>query len=489
MLKHKPWMVWTVWVLVGMLTAGVVSAQWSSDPAANLVLSDRTGPQVQAKIVSTADGGAYVSWFDNGDGGYDVYLQRLNAAGVEQWAHNGILVKDRGYSSTQDYGLAVDTAGNALLAFRDDSGATDQITAAKVDPSGTLLWGAAGVQLTDTTDFVAAPKITGTTDGNVVVAWTQELDTVAQKLSPAGMPMWGAGAVLSSAGMSLSASDLQASDSGHAIVAMVASAGGPSARELWAQKLDGSTGASLWTSTHVRVFDGGSLQFGNFPTFLSDGSGGAVFAWYSSSPSLQVRAQRISAAGAEVFAHDGVEVSTNGSQLRVSPSVTYVPGTGETLVFWEETDTLQSDSGLYGQKLDASGVRQWTDSGRVLVALSPTQISSIRSLPLADGALVAWIASVGVGNEPIRGTRVDGAGAFVWDPGIVDLSTSATESSRLVAASSTAGFGMFAWADGGPSAGDIKAQNLNSTGTLGADNLFVDGFESGDTTAWSATVP
>ena len=37
----------------------------------------------------------------------------------------------------------------------------------------------------------------------------------------------------------------------------------------------------------MKVFDGGSLQFGEFPYFLSDGNGGAVFAWYSSSPSLQ----------------------------------------------------------------------------------------------------------------------------------------------------------------------------------------------------------
>ena len=103
--------------------AAAAHAQFSDDPAANLSVADRTNEQVQPKIVPTADGGCYISWFDNAAGGYDVYLQRLDANGVEQWAHNGVLVADRGFSSTQDYGLAVDTAGNALLAFRDDSGA------------------------------------------------------------------------------------------------------------------------------------------------------------------------------------------------------------------------------------------------------------------------------------------------------------------------------------------------------------------------------
>ncbi len=74
-----------------------------------------------------------MSWFDNATGGYDVYLQRLDAAGVEQWPHNGVLVADRGYSSTMDYGLAVDTAGCALLAFNDDR-TGEAVTVARIDP-------------------------------------------------------------------------------------------------------------------------------------------------------------------------------------------------------------------------------------------------------------------------------------------------------------------------------------------------------------------
>ena len=54
---------------------------------------------------------------------------------------------------------------------------------------------------------------------------------------------------------------------------------------------------------------------------------------------------------------------------------------------------------------------------------------------------------------------------------------------------STQGYAAYAWSDGGPSTGDILAQNVNGDGTLGSFAIFDDGFESGDTTAWSATVP
>ena len=134
-----------------MLLAASARAQWSGDPGVNLALGDRTGEQTQVLIAPTADGGAYVSWFDNSTGGYDVYLQRLDAGGNEQWAHNGVLIADRSFSSTQAYDLAVDTTGYAVLAFRDDRPVGIQITATRVDDTGTQVWGPGGVQMTGTT--------------------------------------------------------------------------------------------------------------------------------------------------------------------------------------------------------------------------------------------------------------------------------------------------------------------------------------------------
>ncbi len=475
-------------VLPGFLAcfflAAVARAQFSGDPAANLSVADRTNEQVQPKIVPTADGGCYLSWFDNGNGGYDVYLQRLDAGGVEQWAHNGVLVADRGFSSTQDYGLAVDTAGNALLAFRDDSGANVQIAAAKVDPSGTLLWGAGGILLTATADFVAAPKIAGTSDGNVVVAWTQDVDVVAVKLDPNGAPLWGAPATLAPASGSFVLADVQAAESGNAIVAFVRSAGGPAPRHLWAQKLASADGAALWTSSHVKVYDdaSGSLQFGNFPSFLPDGSGGAVFGWYTSSPTLQCRAQRILANGTEAFAHNGVEVSTDATRLRVSPGFAWAPGTSQIFLFWTELNSLQSQFGLYGQKLDAAGNRQWGTTGKVLLPLGSTELTQVRALPverrqrrrgrLGRNRRGLEPADKGLAPRRQRQCRVVARNRLAQD--ILDRHL------RLAAASSSAGFGLFAWSDGDFGDANVLAQNLNSNGSLGSPAIFSDGFESGN---------
>ncbi len=477
-------------LLLVLLAAVAVDgwAAWSDDPAANLAIADDSGDQVQAKVVATTDGGCYVSWFDNATGGYDVYLQRLDINGDEQWAHNGVLVADRGFSSTQDYGLAIDTAGNALLAFRDDSSGSEQIAAAKVAPDGTLEWGGA-IQLTATTAFVAAPKIAGTSDGNLVVAWTEDTNVVVNKLDPAGTPLWASAVSLGPTGVgSFMLSDLQAAEQGKVIVSWVFAPQFMGPNHLWAQKLASADGALLWPSTHVQVYDeaSGSLQMGNFPYFITDHAGGAVFAWYTTSP-LQCRVQRILSGGTEAFAHNGVEAATTASQIRVSPNVAFNPTTQEIFLAWREQNQTQSQSGVNAQKFSANGTRQWTDSGKVLVALAANEISWVTVLPWDTGAVVTWVETLAFGNQPVHASRLDSAGDPLWSPAVIDLATSATATSRFSGALSSSGFAIYVWSDGeSGGSSDIYGQNLNRNGTLGP-SIFADGFESGDLLAWSAS--
>ena len=508
--RHRAMSVGGSLLLAAAFFAPPAGAIWSSDPAHNLVIADGASEQVQAKMVALADGGFYVSWFDNAAGGYDVRLQRLTALGVELWPHNGILVADRNLSSTTDYGLAVDAAGNALLAFNDDSQATERIVASRISPAGVALWGTPGIAASTSTAFLASPRIAGTDDGDIVVAWFQDGDTVLQRFDSNGTKLWAAdGLVLAHAGDTFVLADLQATgsngglDTGNIIVSWVRYVTFAGAKHLWAQKLD-PDGLPLWGAGHKQVFDlaGGSLQFGNFPGFETDEAGGAVFAWYTSTPALQVRVQRLLSAGTEAFAHNGVEVSTDGSQLRVDPSAAFDRSSGETTVFWVEKNSLQSLHGLYGQRLDGSGNRLWGASGIAFLPLGASEISQIVAQPvpvvtlaaegppppLAGDTLVAWAATETFDDQPIRVARIDPAGAFAWNPTISPVKTAASSTSRLAGALSSDGFTAYAWTDG-EGARDLRAQNLNLDGTLGVLPFFGDGFESNGTLQWSLTVP
>ena len=75
-------------------------------------------------------------------------------------------------------------------------------------------------------------------------------------------------------------SDIRAVESGRVIFSWVSQTGGFfGPRRLRAGKLE-SNGTSLWGSG-VNFFSSGSLQIANFPIFEPDGTGGAVFSWYT----------------------------------------------------------------------------------------------------------------------------------------------------------------------------------------------------------------
>ncbi len=456
-------------------TPAVALAQWSSDPGQNLGVAVRGGDQILPKVQPTSDGGyydggCYISWFDNAGGGYDVYLQRLDADGVEQWPHNGIRIADRSFSSVQDYGLSIDSAGYALLAFRDDRGGSVQVTAARIAPDGTQVWGPMGVALTADAAFKGSPKIAGTGDGHIVVGWTNDTQVKLQRLDADGNTLWGAGVTLSDPGAEFLLSDLHATDQSNVILSFIRQVTFLAPKHLYAQKL-AADGTVLWGTDHVVVFDGGSLQFGNFPTFVPDSLGGAVFGWYSSSPALQCFAQRIDAEGGELFGHNGSAASTLSTQIRVSPGVAYDAATRQTFLFWTEQDLLQSQHGVYGQKFDSRGVRQWGDNGRELIPVSATERTQVRTLATSDGAMVFFVDKPSPPfGQRVMAARVDADGDFVWNPAIAPVSSLAAGKSRLFAAWSCSN-ALLAWSVARTDSGDIYAQPIDGAGMLGEPTI------------------
>ena len=459
-------------IIIGCLCAPAAWGQWSSNPFLNLPLADNNNgsDQVQPKIVSFGDAGGYVSWFDaNPDSpppvGYDVFYQRLNQKGYEKLPHGGKMIADLSNSSTEDYGLDVDGQGNALVAFLDTrEGSNQQVTAAKMNPWGLKLWGPLGVQLTSGSDSNAAPKIAATSDGGIVVAWTSNSSVVAQKLDANGNPQWGSGVVFTESGYSYLLADLHAADNGSVVISWVREKGFTGNKTLIANKIS-TSGALLWGSSNVSIFTNGSLQFGNFPYFLSDGSGGAVFAWYTSSPSLQVFAQHILTNGAPAFPAGGVAVSTNTANVRVEPSVAYRASTQETFIFWTEEDSNQFTNGVSGQKLDATGNAQWGPTGLVLVPLGVDTQDFTTAMQIGSGVLVFWVDTVSFGNASIQATKLDGSGSAVCQQFVV--SSAPSNKYALVAAKNPQSGSALVWTDDRIGNNGIYIQNVNGDCSLG----------------------
>lgn len=479
-------------VTLGMPRA---EAAWSTDPTNPLLIAQHD-PQDQTMphMVPTPDGGFYVSWIDYGNGA-SIRLQRLDASGNAMWGSTGILVYARNEQYNFDYGLDVDTSGNALLAF--DQSYTDagsgahlpggNIIATKIDANGNFLWGSNGVTVSPTpyTNPNLNAQIGATSDGNAVVGWFDANGMVNyQKLAAVdGSAMWPATKQFSGF-----LSHIHSADAGNAIISLVNNG------VLDTQKLASADGSSLWNGGNLVVLsDGlsttGTVPPGYFPDFIGDGAGGAVFAWQvDGSAGTTVRVQHVASAGTKQFADNsgnGVSVSTNntvdvgatGTHNQDNPAAAYDATTGDIYVVFEDwfANAAGNDpSATFSQRIDSAGSRRWANAGMALEPYIPFGADFSTAQPVAGGVIFTW-SSAGSAAGPVSPTnivaqRVNADGSLAWSNTPTAVKTSSATTSRLRSATSANGYAAFVWADnegGVNSIADIRAQNLRYDGLLG----------------------
>lgn len=469
---------YTLYILLVVLLAPGAFAQWSDDPTENLLISSTTTSHVQPKIVPTSDGGFYISWF--GNAGFNVYLQRLDADGVPQWAEGGILIADRSFSSTEDYGLSVDAEDHALLSYRFETGGNIQAAVQRVSPDGALLWGANGLIASDDPGNVASPIITSA-GHDAVVAWTSYSDgsITLQRISPSGNLLWEGGISLTTPTGFFLIADVNGNVDGSVIVAGQAQLS-TFDRRFWAQKLD-ADGEPVWGADPIQIFDGtgGAMQFGYFPDFVLDGSGGAVFSWYYVGAPGEgfARVQHILSDGTAVFAQNGISAANDPANWqRTAPVADYDPVTGDIYVVW--TENLNQGGvhtfGASAQRINSDGDLLWGSGGITLIPMSPIQTSDAQILTLpGGGAIVAGTLGSYPQPMPLIAARLTADGEAAWDGDVVTIKseTTGTQVSRpQYTLSLTHGQAVFVWSDqtgGGMSGGAILAQNISFSGVLG----------------------
>lgn len=475
-------------------------AQWSANPADNLIVADEYADQTQPKIVASNDGGYYVSWFDDISHGFGIHIQRLDAQGNEQWTHNGVLVAQRQLGYTYDYGLAVDAEGNAYVAFNccQNNSPDEHIVVSKIAPDGSLPWGATGLTVSApaSTERPYTAYVAVTSDDHVVVAWSSDAGARLQKLDTDGNAQWVQnGVLLTPATGFMLLADLQPSQDGNVIVSWSNQAG--PTRILRTQKLAAADGAALWGTGGVQVFGQGNLQSGYFPSFIADGSGGAVFYDYDFVGNRAfARVQRLDASGAPLFDPNGVLTTTDTVNDHVATEAAFDPRSGDIYTIWIDTvqrDDLQVYDGVYAQRIDASGQRQWGDNGKELVPMAIatdgthaiSQLTAVTAPALLGGPRGGFIGSWTTGaipvlDQPITAARLDQDGNYVWATQNVTVK-STRPTARTNAVKGAAGNAVvYVWQDGSDGATTIRAQNLRNDGTLGnpiLDRIFADGFD------------
>jgi hypothetical protein len=126
-------------------------------------------------------GGAVVSWWENRFGSYDIYAERILATGTRAWDPYGLIVCN--YYDDQRYPtIASDGANGAIVTWQDlRSGVDYDIYAQRISAAGAIQWTYGGVALSTSAGQQSQPGITTDGANGAIVAWADERNMVATR--------------------------------------------------------------------------------------------------------------------------------------------------------------------------------------------------------------------------------------------------------------------------------------------------------------------
>jgi hypothetical protein len=165
--------------------------QWTVD---GVSLCTATGNQLYPTIASDGTGGAIVTWYDYRSGSnWDIYAQRVDDSGTIQWTSGGITVCTA-TGSQQSSTIVSDGAGGAIVTWHDYRSGNADIYAQRVDATGADQWTTDGVALCSAASSQNFPKIVPDGAEGAIVTWNDyrngQIDIYAQRVGASGAVLW-----------------------------------------------------------------------------------------------------------------------------------------------------------------------------------------------------------------------------------------------------------------------------------------------------------
>jgi hypothetical protein len=351
------------------------------------------GAQQYVHIVSDEAGGAYVLWLDTGSSPDRVRMARLDGSGSHVWGSSRALtdIVFNDVLALPRTPLVSDGAGGAIAVW---SAINGRLYAQRVDPAGNLLWGPSGSEVAYPLISQSASTAAADGEGGAVIAWVDmrngNQDIYAQRIDSTGVPQWTAnGDSVCKASGTQGRPIVAADGNGGAILCWMDARVGCA---VYVQRLDAS-GTPLWTTDGVFVAALGSFCTNQEPTLVADGYGGAILTWAGS----DVFAQRVDPSGAFLWGGGAPVTVCGASGAQTQPEI-LLDGAGGAVIAWQDRRSITRND-IYAQQLDPSGVPQWTADGDT-VAFGTGDSVSPDLVPVGPGrVIVAFQDQRGAPNQ------------------------------------------------------------------------------------------
>ena len=339
----------------------------------------------------------------------------IPSSSLAGWVANGTLLTNVGGSQ---YALEMipDGAGGAIVVWSDGRGLAGwDIYAQRVNGNGVALWTPNGVPICTAPGDQYFPVITSDGAGGAIMAWVDYRPgtggVYVQRINAAGTVQWTADGVgLATHGLGVDALQIVPDGSGGAIVTWK-DGRNVSNYDIYARRVN-SAGVAQWAANGVAICAAAGNQ--DVPDLISDAAGGAIVVWadYRTGPSdADIYAQRVNTSGVVQWTVNGVAVAALLGSSQLNPR-SAPDGSGGVILGW--WDTRGGPADIFVQRLNGSGVAQWQNNGIWVCDASSEQQFPLLASDGAGGVIAVWNDYRGGPNSDVYAQRINAGGIPLW---------------------------------------------------------------------------
>jgi predicted lipoprotein with Yx(FWY)xxD motif len=313
------------------------AVQWSANgvPVSTVVFEQDT-----ISMISDGLGGAILTWQDyrSNNGFADIYAQRINSAGAMLWTANGVNICNQA-AAQRGPKLVSDGSGGAFITWYDNRAGDYDIYTQRIANAGAVVWTTNGVATCTMASDQLKPDICSDGAGGIIVTWydfrsTTDYNIYAQRQGPSGAIVWVVDGVVMNNNVAYAQTDpkIVSDDLGGAIISWTDYRTGTTA-DIYAQRVN-TTGTVQWTATGVIICTSANDQIKS--QLVSDGNNGAYITWedHRNVGNSDIYAQRIASNAAINWAATGYLIcaATNNQS---SPMIVSNGNLG-AIVVWQD---------------------------------------------------------------------------------------------------------------------------------------------------------
>ena len=404
-----------------------ISAQWTSLTDVNTEVVTSNSDDIKA--IGTASGKTYIVFWKvvGAPVNYELRLQVLNTMGIKELGEDGILVSSTlpMSTSTAISKISIDQNDNIYIGVTGTN--TGEGFAFKMDINGNHLWNPDGINLGS--GYVVT--IQALSNGEALIAWYANGQTLMQKFTASGSPIWSANQQVSNglSGNKAPADLFELSNNEfvlifHVITFQIYS-------NLYAQKYDAS-GSPQWTAP---------IQLSNKATtyntsYSSAKDNDVIYYGYKANGSNHFDSylQRINSDGTLPWGINGKDFDVNQTDYEMDTKIAFAPGSQFVWSICNYTNTGQSSFGVSIQKFDkSSGDRQFTDNARVIYPIGSSKVFAGDLQLINDQAIFLMKSGMDNGFSPttLHACLLTANGEFEWATETKPMATYAASKGRI----------------------------------------------------------